>query len=159
MVLGVSSRRYARSLEPLPAGVVARGTGKSAVSQRFVYGTERKLAELMSRSLEGLTLTVLMIDGVHFADHVVLAAVGIDERGDKHVLGLREGATENAAAARALLSDLVERGLDPNRCLLVVIDGAKALRKAVAEGFGSRALIQRCIEHKKRNVTEALLPR
>ena len=156
MVLGVSSRRYARSLEPLPAGVVATGTSKSAVSQRFVYGTERQLAELMSRSLEGLTLTVLMIDGVHFADHVVLAAVGIDERGDKHVLGLREGATENAAAARALLSDLVERGLDPNRCLLVVIDGAKALRKAVAEGFGSRALIQRCIEHKKRNVTEAL---
>ena len=134
MVLGVSSRRYARSLEPLPAGIVATGTSKSAVSQRFVYGTERKLAELMSRSLEGLTLTVLMIDGVHFADHVVLAAVGIDERGDKHVLGLREGATENAAAARALLSDLVERGLDPNRCLLVVIDGAKALRKAGGRG-------------------------
>ena len=156
MVLGVSSRRYARSLEPLPAGVVATGTSKSAVSQRFVYGTERKLAELMSRSLEGLALSVLMIYGVHFADHVVLAAVGIDERGDKHVLGLREGATENAAAARALLSDLVERGLDTERCLLVVIDGAKALRKAVAEVFGSRALIQRCIEHKKRNVTEAL---
>jgi putative transposase len=156
MVLGVSSRRYARSLEPLPAGVVATGTSKSAVSQRFVYGTERKLAELMSRSLEGLALSVLMIDGVHFADHVVLAAVGIDERGDKHVLGLREGATENAAAARALLSDLVERGLDTERCLLVAIDGAKALRKAVAEVFGSRALIQRCIEHKKRNVTEAL---
>ena len=112
MVLGVSSRRYARSLEALPQGVVSRGTSKSAVSQRFVYGTERKLAELMSRSLEGVALTVLMIDGVHFADHVVLAAVGIDERGDKHVLGLREGASENAAAVRALLSDLVERGLD-----------------------------------------------
>jgi transposase-like protein len=87
---------------------------------------------------------------------VVLAAVGIDERGTKHVLGLREGATENAAAVRALLGELVERGLDPERSLLVVIDGAKALHKAVVEVFGSHALIQRCREHKKRNVTEAL---
>ena len=97
-----------------------------------------------------------MIDGVHFAEHVVLAAVGVDERGDKHVLGLREGATENAAAVRALLADLVERGLDTNRSLLIVIDGAKALHKAVVEVFGAHALIQRCREHKKRNVTDAL---
>src|SRR6202158_3740698 len=157
MVLGVSTRRYARSLEPLPEAVAAvRGISKSAVSERFVYRTERKLAELMSRELRALALVAVMIDGVHFAEHVVLAAVGIDELGDKHVLGLREGATENAAAVRALLADLVERGLDTNRSLLIVIDGAKALHKAVVEVFGTRALIQRCREHKKRNVTDAL---
>ncbi len=156
MVLGVSTRRYARSLEPLPEAIAARGTSKSAVSERFVYGTERKLAELMSRELRALPLVALLIDGVHFAEHVVLAAVGVDDRGIKHVLGLREGATENAAAVRALLGELVERGLDSGRSLLVVIDGAKALHKAVVEVFGSHALIQRCREHKKRNVTEAL---
>jgi putative transposase len=156
MVLGVSARRYARSLEPLPAAVAARGVSKSAVSARFVYGTERKLAELMSRELSGLELVALLIDGVHFAEHVVLAAVGVDAQGDKHVLGLREGATENAASVRALLTDLVERGLAADRTRLVVIDGAKALHKAVREVFGDFALIQRCREHKKRNVTEAL---
>jgi putative transposase len=111
MVLGVSTRRYARSLEPLPHAVTVRGVSKSAVSERFVYGTERKLGELMSRELGGLKLVALMIDGVHFGEHVVLAAVGVDQRGGKHVLGLREGATENAAAVKALLADLVERGL------------------------------------------------
>ena len=95
------------------------------MSARFVYGTERKLGELMSRELSGLVLVALMIDGVHFAEHVVLAAVGIDERGDKHVLGLREGATENTAAVRALLTDLVERGLATGSSRLIVIDGPK----------------------------------
>jgi len=156
MVLGVSTRRYARSLEPLPAGLAARGTSKSAVSERFVYGTERKLGELMSRELGELKLVALMIDGVHFGEHVVLAAVGVDARGDKHVLGLREGATENTAAVKALLADLIERGLDPGHCMLVAIDGAKALHKAVTEVFGRRALIQRCRAHKQRNVTDAL---
>jgi transposase-like protein len=156
MVLGVSTRGYARSLEPLPEAVAVRSISKSAVSERFVYGTERKLAELMSRDLRELRVVALLIDGVHFGEHVVLAAVGVDEHGDKHVLGLREGATENAAAVRALLADLVERGLDPNRALLIVIDGAKALHKAVVEVFGAHGLIQRCREHKKRNVTDAL---
>ena len=156
MVLGVSTRRYARSLEPLPEAVTVRGVSKSAVSERFVYVTERKLAELMSRDLRELRVVALLIDGVHFGEHVVLAAVGVDERGDKHVLGLREGATENASAVRALLADLAERGLDTNRSLLIVIDGAKALHKAVVEVFGAHALIQRCREHKKRNVTDAL---
>ncbi len=156
MVLGVSTRRYARSLEPLPKAITARGISKSAVSERFVYGTERKLAELMSRELRELPLVALLIVGVHFAEHVVLAAVGVDDRGTKQVLGLREGATENAAAVRALLAELVERGLDTNRSLLVVIDGAKALHKAVVEVFGAHALIQRCREHKQRAVTEAL---
>ena len=156
MVLGVSTRGYARSLEPLPEAVAVRSISKSAVSERFVYGTERKLAELMSRDLRKFHVVGLLLDGVHLGEHVVLAAVGVDEHGDKHVLGLREGATENAAAVRALLADLVERGLDPNRALLIVIDGAKALHKAVVEVFGAHGLIQRCREHKKRNVTDAL---
>ncbi len=156
MVLGVSTRGYARSLEPLPEAVAVRGVSKSAVSERFVYGTERKLAELMSRELRQLRVVARLLDGVHFGEHVVLAAMGVDEYGDKHVLGLREGATENAAAVRALLADLVERGLDTNRSLLIVIDGAKALHKAVVEVFGAHGLIQRCREHKKRNVTDAL---
>jgi putative transposase len=156
MVLGVSTRGYARSLEPLPEAVTVRGISKSAVSERFVYGTERKLAELMSRDLRQLQVVALLIDGVHFGEHVVLAAVGVDAHGDKHVLGLREGATENAAAGRALLADLAERGLTTERALLIVIDGAKALHKAVVEVFGAHALIQRCREHKKRNVTDAL---
>lgn len=156
MVLGVSTRRYARSLEPLPQEFKVRGVSKSAVSERFVLGTQRKLAELMARDLSKLELVALMIDGVHFAEHVVLAAVGIDASGEKHVLGLREGATENAAACRALLADVIERGVDPERAILVVLDGAKALHKAVRDVFGSRALIQRCQAHKKRNVIEAL---
>ena len=156
MVLGVSTRRYARSLEPLPATARVRGISKSAVSERFVYGTERKLAELMSRELGKFSFTALFIDGVHFGEHVVLAAVGVDDQGEKHVLGLREGATENSAACKALLADLIERGLDTEHSLLIVIDGAKALHRAVIDTFGERVLIQRCRQHKKRNVTEAL---
>jgi transposase-like protein len=156
MVLGVSTRRYARSLEAFPKEIEVRGVGKSAVSERFVVGTQRRLTELMRRDLSELKLIALMIDGAHFAEHVVLAAVGIDRDGEKHILGLREGATENAAVCKALLADLIERGLNPNRAILVVIDGAKALHKAVVETFGARALIHRCHAHKKRNVIEAL---
>jgi putative transposase len=156
MVVGVSTRRYQRSLEPLPAGFQVHGVSKSAVSGRFVVGTTNKLAGLMKRKLSGLTLLAVMIDGVHFAEHMVLAAIGIDLSGKKHVLGLREGATENAAACKELLADLIERGLPTERALLFIIDGAKALRKAIAHTFGARALIQRCREHKKRNVAEAL---
>src|SRR5215831_3185131 len=156
MVLGVSSRRYARSLEPVPEEIRVHGVSKSAVSERFVVGTARKLAALMARKLTGLKLIAVMIDGVHFADHVVLAAIGIDAGGKKHTLGLREGATENAAACKALLADLIERGLPAERSLLFVLDGAKALRKAVTDTFGPRALIQRCRAHKQRNVSDAL---
>lgn len=156
MLVGVSTRRYARSLEALPSEVRVRGIGKSAVSERFVVGTTRRLAALTQRKLDGLQLIAVMIDGVRFADHVVLAAIGIDSGGKKHVLGLREGATENVASCKALLADLIERGLATERTLLFVIDGAKALHRAVSDIFGERALIQRCREHKKRNVTDAL---
>ncbi len=156
MVLGVSTRRYRRSLEPLPADLKVHGVSKSAVSERFVVGTSNKLAALMKRKLLGLKLLAVMIDGVHFAEHMVLAAIGVDSNGKKHVLGLREGATENAAACKELLADLIERGLPTDRALLFIIDGARALRKAITDTFGPRALIQRCREHKKRNVAEAL---
>lgn len=156
MLLGVSTRHYARSLETLPPGLQQRAIGRSAVSRRFITHTERKLTQLLSRSLAALDLPVLMLDGVHFGAHVVLVALGIDRQGQKHVLGLWEGATENAAACKALLANLAGRGLRTDRAILVVIDGSKALASAVREVFGARALIQRCREHKKRNVTDAL---
>jgi transposase-like protein len=156
MLVGVSTRRYARSLEPLPSDFRAHSIGKSAVSERVVVGTERKLAALLRRKLGGLQLIAVMLDGVRFAEHVILAAIGIDQSGRKHVLGLREGATENAASCKALLADLSERGLSTARTLLFVLDGAKALHRAVAEVFGERALIQRCRQHKKRNLSDAL---
>jgi putative transposase len=156
MVVGVSTRRYRRSLEPLPGAFQVHGVSKSAVSERFVVGTANKLAALMRRKLSALKLLAVMIDGVHFAEHMVLAAIGIDLNGKKHVLGLRDGATENAAACKELLADLTERGLPTERALLFIIDGAKALRKAITDTFGTRALIQRCREHKKRNIAEAL---
>jgi len=156
MLLGVSTRKYPRSLETLPPGLKQRAIGRSAVSRRFVSHTERKLTMLLSQSLAGVELPVLMIDGVHFGTHVVLVALGIDAQGGKRVLGLWEGATENAAACKALLANLAERGVRTDRAILVVIDGSKALASAVREVFGARALLQRCREHKTRNVTDAL---
>src|SRR5712691_3903584 len=156
LILGVSTRGYAGSLERLPVELPERGKSRSAVSRRFVQGTQKQLAKLLQCDLSHLKLAVLMIDGVHFEDHVVLAALGIDESGNKHVLGLWEGATENARACKGLLEDLVTRGLATDRAMLVVLDGAKALHKAVKDVFASRALIQRCQEHKKRNVADQL---
>jgi transposase-like protein len=136
--------------------VEERGTSKSAVSRRFVAATSARVAEQLARPLGELKLAAVMIDGIHFGEHVILVSLGIDESGTKHVLGLHEGATENAASCTALLANLVERGLDPTRSVLVVIDGGKALRKAVREVFGKRALVQRCQVHKKRNVLDQL---
>ena len=139
MVLGVSTRAL-RALAGTIAGS-SRGTGhQQERGERAVRLWHRAQAGRADepRTTSSSALVALLIDGVHFAEHVVLAAVGVDERGDKHVLGLREGATENAAAVRALLADLVERGLDTDRSLLVVIDGAKALHKAVVEGCSAR---------------------
>jgi putative transposase len=156
MILGVPTRGYSRSLEPLPAPLPERGKSRSAVSRRFVQGTQKKLDALLRGDLSGLKLTVLMIDGIHFEDHVVLAALGIEENGQKHVLGLWEGATENARACKGLLEDLISRGMASDKAMLVALDGAKALHKAVKDVFGRRALIQRCQEHKKRNVADQL---
>jgi transposase-like protein len=156
MVVGVSTRKYGRSLEAVPPTVAARGTSRSAVSRRFVAATQGQLEAFLARPLDGIDLLVLMIDGVHFAEHVILVAVGIDAQGTKNVLGTWEGATENAASCRELLSNLIERGLDLERELLVVIDGGKALAKAVHETLGRKVKIQRCQVHKKRNVLDQL---
>ena len=156
MLIGVATRKYARSLEPAGAGVETRGTSKSAVSRRFVAATAARVGEELARPIGDLRLAAVMIDGIHFGEHVVLIALGIDESGHKHVLGLREGATENATSCIALITNLVERGLDTTRSLLIVIDGGKALRKAAREVFGRRALVQRCQVHKKRNVLDQL---
>jgi putative transposase len=157
MMAKLSTRRYRAGLEPVGAAVAAtaRATSRSAVSRRFVAATERALDELMSADLAGLDLVALMIDGVHFADHLCVVALGISIDGTKHPLGLVEGSTENATVVRALLCDLRDRGLDVARPTLVVIDGAKALASAVREVF-DRPIVQRCQLHKVRNVENHL---
>jgi putative transposase len=153
---GVSMRRYGSTLEPLPESEEARSTSKSATSRRYVALSAQQLAEWLSCALSELDLPVVMIDGIQFRGRVILVALGIDAKGNKHVLGLREGSTEATRVVRSLLSDLVERGLDADRARLWVIDGGKALRKAIVECFGALAVVQRCQEHKRRNVLDHL---
>ena len=152
MAIGVATRKYARSLETLPDGVETRGTSKSAVSRRFVALTTEKLAEWMARPLGDLDIWAVFIDGIHFGEHIVLCALGIDATGAKHVLGLWEGATENEIACKAMLENIVARGIKPNRSRLFIIDGSKGLRAAIRSVFGKRTLVQRCQVHKVRNV-------
>ena len=156
MAAGVSTRRYVRTLDPLPAPEEPRSVSKSAVSRRWVALSQAQLHEWLSCSLKELDLPVVMIDGIHFRERVILVALGIDAQGDKHVLGLREGSTESTRVVRSLLSDLIDRGLDADCARLWVIDGGKALRRAIVDCFGQRALVQRCQEHKRRNVVEHL---
>ena len=151
---GVSTRRYASTLDPVPAKVRRSCASKSAVSRRFKELSEQQLDTWLSQRLDALDLPVVMIDGIHFADRVVLIALGVDDRGGKHILGIREGSSEAARVVTALLSDLIERGLDAQRPRLWVIDGGKALRRAITQTFGAAALIQRCQEHKRRNVLD-----
>jgi putative transposase len=157
MLAGLSTRRYPVGLEPVGDRVsaAARSTSKSAVSRKFVAMTETALAELLAADLSGLDLVALMIDGVHFGESVCIVALGIDIDGVKHPLALVEGATENATVVTDLLTGLRERGLDVTRPLLVGIDGAKALRKAVVDVF-DHPVIQRCQLHKIRNVQDRL---
>ena len=152
MTIGVATRKYARSLEALPDAVETRGTSKSAVSRRFVSLTAEKLKEWMARPLGELDIWAVFIDGIHFGDHVILCALGIDATGAKHVLGLWEGATENEIACKAMLEDLSTRGLKSNRSRLFIIDGSKGLRAAIRSVHGKRTLVQRCQVHKVRNV-------
>ena len=156
MAAGVSTRRYAGTLDELPAPELPRSVSKSAVSRRWVALTQAQLDQWLSCSLKELDLPVVMIDGIHFHQRVILVALGIDAQGNKHVLGLREGSTESTRVVRSLLSDLVDRGLDADRARLWVIDGGKALRRAIVDCFGELAHIQRCQEHKRRNVIEHL---
>ena len=160
MLINVSTRRYGRAVR-LPEGDIPAASGagvsKSAVSRRFVALSAAQMKEWMAADLSKLDLLVIEIDGIHIEeDLVLLAAVGIDGDGVKHPLGVLEGATENAAVVQALLDDLVERGMDPKVCRLFIIDGSKALRKAIRRTFGKHTPIQRCQVHKGRNIVERL---
>ena len=155
MLASVATRRHVDVAEPVKT-VKARSTSKSAVSRRFVAATETAMAELLSRDLSKLDVAVLMIDGVHFADECLVVALVITADGTKVPVGLAHGDTENAAVVKTVLTDLVDRGLNGDAGLLLVLDGSKALRKAVNSGFGAKALIQRCTLHKRRNVTDHL---
>ena len=157
MLAGVSTRRYERTQEPVGSEIEqgARSTSRSAVSRAFVERTRRALGELMCRRLDDVRLAVMMLDGLELKGRTNIVALGITTEGVKIPLGLWEGSTENATVATALLSDLVERGLDPEQGILFVIDGAKALRKAIRSVFGE-APVQRCVRHKERNVLEHL---
>jgi transposase-like protein len=157
MMAKLSTRRYRAGLKPVGTEVEARAgsTSRSSVSRRFVAATERALDDMMHADLTGLDVVAIMIDGVHFADHLCVVALGIGIDGTKHPLGVVEGSTENATVVRALLVNLRDRGLDTNRAVLVVIDGAKALTAAVREIF-DRVAVQRCQLHKIRNVENHL---
>lgn len=160
MLINVSTRKFGRAVR-LPGGDIPAGKGdgrsKSAVSRRFVALSAAHLAEWMASDLSKLDLLAVQIDGVHIKEELMLvAAVGIDAEGIKHPLGVIEGATENAATVRALLDNLVGRGLDPAVCRLFIVDGAKALSKAIRQVFGRHTPIQRCQVHKARNILERL---
>jgi len=158
MLINVSTRKIGRAVR-LPEGYLPHtagdGTSKSAASRRFVALSTERMREWLTSDLSKLDLLVIQIDGLHISGELVLvAAVGIDGHGRKHPLGLADGATENAATVQALLDNLLERGLDPAVTRLFVVDGAKALSKAVRRTFGQHTLIQRCQVHKARNIVE-----
>jgi transposase-like protein len=157
MLAGLSSRRYPVGLEPVGQRVerAAQSTSKSAVSRRFVAATETALAQLLAQDLSTLDLVGLMIDGVHFGEHCCVVALGIGIDGTKHPLSLVEGSTENATLVTELIVGLRERGLDVTRPILVVLDGSKALRRAVLDVF-DRPVLARCQLHKIRNVQDKL---
>jgi len=156
IAIGVTTRKYRRALDPLPTERRERAVSKSSVSRRFVALTSAQLAAWLAQPLEGLDVRIVILDGLHFRDHVVLLALGVDVQGRKHVLALREGTTENATVCKALLADIHERGLDLDQAVLFVIDGGTGLRKAIRETAGATASVQRCQVHKRRNVLEHL---
>jgi putative transposase len=158
MLAGVSTRKFAQVGEPVGTDVeaAASATSKTTVSELFVERTRTALGELMSRRLDDVRLAVMMLDGLEIAERTHVVALGITTEGVKIPLGLWEGSTENATLARTLLADLVDRGLDPEQAILFVIDGGKALRKAIKDVFGEHALVHRCQRHKERNVCDLL---
>jgi len=153
---GVSTRNCRRTLDPLTNEEREVATSRSAVSRRFVALSAEVVAEYLSRPLADLDLRMIMIDGIVFEEHTMLIALGIAAGGDKVVLGVREGTTENASVATALLGDLIERGLSTEKALVFGIDGGKGLRAAITKTFGKLGLVQRCQVHKLRNVLDHL---
>ena len=153
LVSGVSTRKYARVL---PAMAASAGIAKSSVSRAVKVASEASLRELMERSFHERDIVAVYIDGIEVSGHHVLAAVGLDDEGQKHLLGLVRGCSENAAVVKDLLNSLVDRGVDARVRRLFVIDGSKAIRAAIEQVYGEQALVQRCRAHKLRNVTERL---
>lgn len=155
VVLGLSNRKYEEAIGRFLKGY---GIKKSSVSRHFVKATTHQMREFMERDLSALKLCALFIDGIEFKGHLLVVALGLDSSGRKHILGLREGATENREVCIGLLEDMIRRGLSSSANYLFVLDGSKALRSAVTRVFGGTAAVQRCQAHKRRNVREHLPP-
>jgi putative transposase len=153
LMMGVSTRNYRRVI---PQMVETVGVSKSNVSREFIEASAETLKHLCERRFDDQDIRIVYIDGIQYGQIHVVAALGVDTQGYKHVLGLREGASENAEVVKDLLVDLVERGLDPERRRLFVIDGSKALRAGINQVFGGRTPVQRCRNHKVRNVLSYL---
>jgi transposase-like protein len=153
LMRGVSTRNYKEVISKMAETV---GVSKSAVSRRVVEASEAEVEALLNRRFDELKLLVIYIDGLIFGDYTMIGAVGVDVEGNKHVLGIREGATENSTVVKALLEDIVARGVDPKRKMLFVIDGSKALRAGINAVFGAHQPVQRCRAHKLRNVLDYL---
>jgi transposase-like protein len=153
LMRGVSTRQY-RGVIPEMADTV--GVSKSSVSRQMIEASEAEVEALLSRRFDQVKLLIIYVDGMQFGEHVMIGAVGVDDQGHKHVLAIREGATENATVAKELLEDLVERGVQPDQKRLFVIDGSKALRTAINAVFGAQHPVQRCRAHKLRNVMDHL---
>ncbi len=153
IVAGLTTRNYHRAVESVLDGY---GIEKSSVSREFVQASAAQLQELCERKLGELDLVALLIDGIEIGKQVLVVALGIENSGEKHVLGLWQGATENTTVVKSLLEDLVVRGLKQDRRYLFIIDGAKALRAGIEKVFGERAEVQRCQIHKRRNVKDHL---
>lgn len=158
ILAGVSTRNYARSLEPVAEGLASGSDSASSVSRRFVARTTGAVRTFLSRPLEGQDFPIILIDGTGLGDHVAVVVLGIDPTGKKQVLGVAEGSTEASAVCHRLLSELIDRGLVVERARLFVVDGGKGIGKAIREVFGTWALIQRCQIHKLRNVLDHLPP-
>lgn len=155
MVLGISSRNYEEAIESFISGY---GIKKSSISRHFVKATAEQMREFMEKDLSGLELCAIFIDGIEFKKQMLVVALGLDKRGKKHILGLWQGATENSTVCTNLLDDIERRGLDMGEDYLFVLDGSKALRTSVARKFGKDVLVQRCQQHKRKNVREHLPP-
>ncbi len=155
MLAGLSTRRYRAGEAPV-GEIELKGTSRSAISRRFRRATEARLAEIFGRDLSEIELVAIFIDGITVGEHVVVVALGVDQAGVKHPLGLWEGTTENKAVCSALLGNLIDRGLDASRPVLFVIDGGKGIRSAIRAVYGELAPVQRCRKHKERNVTDHL---
>jgi len=156
MLYGMSSRDYGHGIEDFSDVAEVSGTSKSSISRRFIKASEAEAQKVLSRRFETETIPVLLIDGVVFGDYTGIVSMGITGDGRKLVMGVRIGSTENAQVCRDLLTDLLERGLQYNDGLLAIIDGSKALRRALKDVFGQNVLIQRCQVHKMRNILDYL---